>query len=486
MLYAKNIRLKTVRLRNQNKPGVLGNVLTMLGEVGGLVGEIRTIHYGSLFTIRDIDILYETEDQVERFLSLISQDPNVTVLEVRDEVLAAHLGGKVRIVPTLEVQNLSDLRRVYTPGVANVVELIHRHPDAAQFYTWASQAVAVVSNGTRVLGLGNVGPRASLPVMEGKAMLMAQFVRLSAVPIVLKTRDVRRFVDTVLEFEEGFAAIHLEDIETPQCFEIEAELRRTLKKPVMHDDQHGTAVAALAALISACERVGRDPRSVRVGAIGLGAAGSAIGRLILRYTGNPVIGYDLQSTACDRFRKWGGEVVHSIEEVFEGTDVVVSTTGVKNLIQPHWIRKGQIIMAISNPYPEIEPDKAKEAGASFAVDGRSLNNLLGYPGIFRGAIDTQSEEIHPAMLIAAAEAIAHHKRNVELGGLLPSPLDRRLHWDVARAVARAAVESGVARYVPPEDYFLGEEPQTFWSLERAVGGPSMNPRPIQASQPQGM
>lgn len=486
MLYAKNIRLKTVRLRNQNKPGVLGKVLTLVGEVGALVGEIRTIHYGSMFTIRDIDILYENEEQLDRFLHLIAEEKEVTLLEVRDEVLAAHLGGKVRVVPAMEVQTLSDLRRVYTPGVANVVELIHRHPDAAHFYTWSSQAVAVVSNGTRVLGLGNVGPRASLPVMEGKAMLMAQFVRLSAVPIVLKTRDVRRFVDTVLEFEEGFAAIHLEDIETPQCFEIEEELKRVLKKPVMHDDQHGTAVAALAALISACERVGRDPRSVRVGAIGLGAAGSAIGRLILRYTGNPVLGYDIQEPARERFRRFGGELARSIEEVFEGTDVVVSTTGVKNLIHPSWIRKGQIIMAISNPFPEIEPEEAKKAGASFAVDGRSLNNLLGYPGIFRGAIDTQCVEIHPSMLIAAAEAIAHHKRNIELGGLLPSPLDRRLHWDVARAVARAAVECGVARYAPPEDYFLGEEPQTFWSLERAVGGGSLKPAPVQATQPQGL
>jgi malate dehydrogenase (oxaloacetate-decarboxylating) len=484
MLYAKNIRLKTVRLRNQNKPGVLGRVLSLVGEVQALVGEIRTIHYGSLFTIRDIDILYESEQQLERFLELLSVEKEVTLLEVRDEVLAAHLGGKLRVVPTMEIQNLSDLRRVYTPGVANVVELIHRHPDSAHFYTWSSQTVAVISNGSRVLGLGNVGPRASLPVMEGKAMLMAQFVRLSAVPIVLKTRDVKKFVDTVLEIEEGFSAIHLEDIETPQCFEIEDALKKALKKPVMHDDQHGTAVAALAALISACERVGRDPRSVRVGAVGLGAAGSAIGRLILRYTGNPVIGYDIQKEARERFLKWGGEIANSIEEVFQGTDVIVSTTGVKNLIQPRWIRTGQIIMAISNPYPEIEPEEAKKAGASFAVDGRSLNNLLGYPGIFRGAIDTQSVEIHPQMLISAAEAIAHHRRNLELGGLLPSPLDRRLHWDVARAVARAAVECGVARYSPPEDYFQGEEPQTFWSLERAVGGISIKPKPIEASQPQ--
>jgi malate dehydrogenase (oxaloacetate-decarboxylating) len=454
----------------------------MVGKVGALVGEVKTIHYGSLFTVRDIDILYEEDSQFEEFLRLLQEYPDAELLEIRDEVLAAHIGGKLRVVPTQRVETIGDLRKVYTPGVANVVELLRQNPDSAKFYTWAGQTVAVITNGSRVLGLGNVGPLASLPVMEGKAMLMCQFVDLNAVPILIKTRDVQKFVETVMEIESGFAAIHLEDIETPHCFLIEEELRRRLEKPVMHDDQHGTAVAALAALISASKHVRLDPRMLKIGLLGLGAAGSAIGSLLMAYTQKEVYGFDVQEIAVERFRKKGGVPVKNPEELFLRVDVVISTTGVRNLIQPKWIREGHIIMALSNPYPEIDPETAKKHGAIFAVDGRSVNNLLGYPGIFRGAIDTQARGIHPRMLLSAAETIAEYPRGPE-AGLLPSPLDRKFHWAVAKAVAKAAVECGMARYTPPDDYFLADSLQSFWSVERTGARIATTVIPSQATQP---
>ncbi len=450
MLFNQTMILRTVRCRNRNKPGVLGRLLTAIGQSGGYVGEIETIAFGNQFAVRDVDILCENETILKDILQVIHDIPDVDVLEVRDEVLDIHRGGKICSQPTHPIKSVSDLRRVYTPGVADVSRALVERPELAEIYSSIGTTIAICTNGSRVLGLGNIGPEASMPVMEGKAALMTQFVGLNAWPVLINTRDVDAFVETVARISPTFAAIHLEDIETPACFEIEEKLIARLNKPVMHDDQHGTAVAALAAVISACQEIKMNLKSAKVGQVGLGAAGLAIAKLIGKYTGNPVAGCDRNEEAVERFRTNGG-VVSDLDSVIAESDIVILTTGVKGLLKPEKIRKGSVIMALSNPNPEIDPEAAEEAGAAIAVDGRSVNNILGYPGIWRGTIDSKATRIVPEMLIAAAEAIAREAHDD--ADLLPSPLNLSVHRNVARAVARAAIAAGVAQKNLDEDYF---------------------------------
>jgi len=454
MLFNQTMIIRTIRFRNRNQPGVLGRLLTVIGQNGGYVGEIESIAYGNQYAIRDVDILCENETILKRILQVIHDIPDVEVLEVRDEVLDIHRGGKICSQPTHRIKTISDLRKVYTPGVADVSRALVEKPELSEIYSSIGTTVGIFTNGSRVLGLGNIGPEASMPVMEGKAALMTQFVGLNAWPILVNTRNVDEFVETVVRVSPTFAAIHLEDIETPACFEIEERLIKRLKKPVMHDDQHGTAVAALAAVISACKEIKMDLKSAKVGQVGLGAAGQAIARLITKYTGNPVKGCDRSDEAVARFRGHGG-VVSNLDDIMTGSDIVLLTTGVKGLIKPDKVRKGSVVMALSNPNPEIEPEVAEAAGAALAVDGRSVNNILGYPGIWRGTIDAKATHIVPEMLIAAAEAIA--KEAHDEADILPSPLDLTVHRNVSRAVARAAMNAGVAQKNLDEDYFTVKE-----------------------------
>ncbi|MCB0219224.1 MAG: NAD-dependent malic enzyme [Chrysiogenetes bacterium] len=453
-MFSKNLLIRTLRCKNRNTPGVLGKLTTLIGETECYVGEIRTLEQGSRYTMRDIDVLFRQEEELDHLVKRIREElPDlVTLLEVRDEVLSLHQDGKIKTVPRFPVMNLGDLRKVYTPGVANVSRLIAEDVSLAERYTWATRTVAICTNGSRVLGLGAIGPLASLPVMEGKAALLSQFTGLNAVPILLETRDPKEFVDTILHIEKSFGAIHLEDIETPQCFEIEDRLIEALDKPVMHDDQHGTAVVALAAMISACQKTGKDPGAIRIGQVGLGGAGFAIARLLMGFVEHAVIASDLNTDAQDRFAKVGGEI-SNLDEIMETCDLVISTTGVPGLIKPEMIHDGQIILALSNPNPEISPEEALKAGAALATDGRFVNNLLGYPGIWRGAIDAGVRRLTMEMYTAAAHAIAELAPADEI---LPSPLDKRVHAAVARAVAFTAAQMGLARHPVDEDYLARE------------------------------
>jgi malate dehydrogenase (oxaloacetate-decarboxylating) len=306
--------------------------------------------------------------------------------------------------------------------------------------------VAIVTDGTAVLGLGDIGPLAGMPVMEGKAMLMETLVGLSGVPILLKTKDPQEIIDAVAAISPTFAAIQLEDISAPRCFEIEEKLQAMLDIPVMHDDQHGTAVVCTAATIVASRETGRDMNKAVIGQIGLGAAGNAIANMLMKLTGNQVYGTDLSEEALSRFERSGGKRA-SLKEIMAECDIVIATTGAPNLIKPEMVRKGQIILALSNPNAEIDPDVALQHGAAFAADGKSVNNVLGFPGIFRGAVDTRAPRITHEMLVAAAETIA---RMTPHGELVPNPLDKKVHSAVARAVAETAIKQGLARadYVP--------------------------------------
>jgi malate dehydrogenase (oxaloacetate-decarboxylating) len=313
-------------------------------------------------------------------------------------------------------------------------------------YTSISHMVAIVTDGTAVLGLGDIGPVAGMPVMEGKAMLMETLVGLSGIPILLNTKDPDEIIKVVAAIAPTFAAIQLEDISAPRCFRIEEELQKQLDIPVMHDDQHGTAVVCTAVLTVACRKTRKDLGKAVIGQIGLGAAGNGIAKMLMQITGNPVWGADLTDEALVRHTANGGKA-SNLKEIMANCDIVVATTGAPGLIKPEMVRKGQIILALSNPHPEIDPEVALKHGAAYAADGKSVNNVLGFPGIFRGAVDTWTPRITDEMLVAAANAIAEYTPDDQM---VPNPLDRKLHETVAHAVALKAIEQGLARsdYVP--------------------------------------
>lgn len=443
--------LRTLRVSNLHRPGVLGRLATSLGTAGANIGDIRTVRSGPDHIVRDIDILVEGESVLRRAIESLQVLDNVSLLEVIDEVHELHIDGKLEVRATHPVRTLHDLRRVYTPGVAEVVRTIERDPDEAYVYTIRGKTVAIVTNGTRVLGLGNVGPLAALPVMEGKAALLHQFVGLSAFPLVLAARDADTIVRTVEQVAQGFGAIQLEDIESPVCFEVEQRLVESLAMPVLHDDQHGTAVAVLAAALVASARAGIDLAATRVGVIGLGAAGTAIARMLGAVSTKPVLGFDPNPDGLARLEALGGVPARDLNTLMAEADLVVAVTGRANLIPAGLVRRGQGILALTNPDPEIRPEDALAAGAAFAADGRSVNNLLGFPGILRAAVDCRATRITPAMYVAAASAISSLAQKDEL---VPNPLRLDVHRAVARAVARAAHADGVARLGVPTDYQL--------------------------------
>ena len=431
----------TYRVQIPHHAGQLARVARAIAEGEGLIGDVVTVSLGREHSVRDITIEVRNTDQAQRIADLVQALDGVTVLWHQDRALLRHVGGKLRIDACWPVRTVQEMRDVYTPGVARVCTAIAEQPELATRYTMISRSVAICTNGTRVLGLGNIGPVASMPVMEGKAVFYDQFARISAMPILIDAGDVDSFVDTVVRIAPTFGGIHLEDISAPECFEIERRLIERLPQPVMHDDVHGTAVVSLAALMVACRYAGIELASATVGQLGLGAAGFGIAALMVDAGVRRVVAFDPLEASHARALEHGIEI-SSMERVMAEADVVVATTGRPGLIRREMIRPGQVILALTNPDPEIEPEVAEAAGAAFAADGRSVNNVLGYPGIFRGALQAGAAGINVAMKLAAAQAIAELARD---GELVPNALDHRVHDAVAEAVRKAAAESGIAR-----------------------------------------
>lgn len=438
--------MRTVRVRNVQKPGTLARLLASVSAMGGSVGSIEMLTETAQAVVRDITVYADDAEHMDHIIETMRTNEGTRVLEVRDEVLQVHQKGKIAIRSRFPIESTATLRRVYTPGVAEVCLKIADDPELAWLYTSVSHMVAIVTDGSAVLGLGDIGPLASMPVMEGKAMLMETLVGLSGMPILLNTKDPDQIVAAVSAIAPTFAAIQLEDISAPRCFEVEERLQSMLDIPVMHDDQHGTAVVSTAALQVIARRAGVDIGKALVGQIGLGAAGNAIGKMLMGLTGNPVLGTDRREDAIERFVRDGGRR-STLGEIMSECEIVIATTGTPNLIPPEMIRKGQVILALSNPKPEIDPDVALERGAIFAADGKSVNNVLGFPGIFRGAVDSRAPRITHEMLIAAVDVLV---RMTPSGELMPNPLDKKVHREVARAVAETAIRQGIARaeYVP--------------------------------------
>ncbi len=430
----------TYHIRQPHRTGQLARVAGVIAGGGGLIGDVVTINVGRESSIREVTLEVEDRGQAERIMGLLNDLEGVEVLWAQDRALLRHDGGKLSIEAIRPVRTVQDMRDVYTPGVARACTAIADDPALARRLTMIGRSVAICTNGTRVLGLGDIGPVASMPVMEGKAVFYHQLAGISAMPLLVDTRDADEFVETVVRIAPTFGGIHLEDISAPECFEIERRLIEALPQPVMHDDVHGTAVVTLAAAIVAGRHAGVPLENATVGQIGLGAAGFGIAALMVDGKAERVLASDPNPASHERAAAKGIEVT-DMRTVMRAADVVVATTGVAGLIEPGMVREGQVILALTNPYPEIAPEEALKAGAAFAADGTSVNNVLGYPGIFRGALLAGASEINLPMKLAAAETIADLTHESEL---VPDVLDRDVHDRVAAATRDAALESGVA------------------------------------------
>ncbi|MBB3085976.1 NAD(P)-dependent malic enzyme [Geodermatophilus sabuli] len=380
-----------------------------------------------------------------------------------DPAFAVHEGGKLVVRPTRSIDSLADLALTYTPGVARVSSAIAAEPGLARRFTWASRVVAVVSDGTAVLGLGDIGPAAALPVMEGKACLFSEFSGLSSVPVVLSTTDVDTIVETVAAIAPSFGGINLEDISAPRCFEIEERLRERLDIPVMHDDQHGTAIVVLAALRNAARVVGRELGDLRVVVAGAGAAGIACTKILLEAGIGDIAVADSRGVLhlgrddLTPIKRWVAENTNragyagTMTGALEGADVYLGLSGGSVPESAIATMAGDcIVFSLANPIPEVDPEMAGRYAAVVAT-GRSgepnqINNVLAFPGIFRGAIDAGATAITEEMKLAAATAIADVVGDdVRADYVVPSPLDRRVAAAVAAAVASCAREQGVTR-----------------------------------------
>ncbi len=433
--------VKKIRVMILDKPGYMGKVATAIGKVGGSMGDIRLVGIGLEYNTRDITVFVDDEAHLEKVLEEVGKVEGAIISDIIDPVLELHRGGKIRVKAKMDIEGISTIRKIYTPGVAKVCKVIHANPERAHDYTGIGNSVAIVTNGTAILGLGDIGAVAGMPVMEGKAALFDLLVGVNGVPILIQSKDSEEIIRTVASIAPTFGAIKLEDIKAPECFEIEDRLSAMLDIPVMHDDQHGTSVVVLASLLNASKYVGMLVKNDIVGLVGLGAAGMGISKLLLAYGVRKLLGTDINQKAMDIFAKVGGKPV-TLPEIMSLSDIVISTTGVPNLIKKETVKKGQVILALTNPNPEISTEDARAAGAAFAADGRGVNNALAFPGLFRGALDARSRKINNRMKIAAAKAISTFATE---GELVPSILDMEMHRAVAEAVERAAFESGVAR-----------------------------------------
>jgi malate dehydrogenase (oxaloacetate-decarboxylating) len=425
----------TLRIRMPHRPGTLSKIAGAIGRQGALIGDLATIHTDARYSIRDVTIEQESVDLAALVTEIESAVPGARVEVLADRAIEWHEGGKLKLVPTRPVTSLAEMRLAYTPGVARICTQVADDDASLRRLTSVGKNVLLLSDGSRVLGLGDLGARGVIPVLEGKSIFYAQFTGLNGIPMALDLRDVDGVVALARALKPNYVGIHLEDIAAPRCFELESKLQETIRVPVLHDDRHGTAVVAAAAVLSALRHVGRELRDLVVGQIGLGAAGYTILELLIELGPKGAVASDPSPEAAARTRGLGCRMVDSPRRVMEEADVVVAATGRSGLISKAWVRPGQVVFALTNPNPEIRPDVALAAGAAVASEGSTINNVLAYPGLMKGAIDAAAVRFTPAMKIAAAKALASHAQGDDL---LPSPFQPNLHLEVAAAVAAAA------------------------------------------------
>ena len=444
-----------VRLRLFNEVGVLNRVTQKISDLGGNIGAIDIVRPEPDALIRDITIFTHNPEHGEKLVEGLREIEDVEFINFSDRTFLAHLQGKIEINNRLPLSTRDDLSIAYTPGVARVCTEIHKNPENAYKLTIKGNTVAVVTDGTAVLGLGDIGPKAAMPVMEGKAMLFKQFADIDAWPICLDTTDTEEIISIVKALAPGFGGINLEDISAPRCFEIEERLRNELDIPVFHDDQHGTAVVTTAALINALKIVWKKPQDIKVVVSGAGAAGTACSKMIMHLGVKNLIGCDSkgaihnQRTDINQSKRWFADNANpdreqgSLKEVLKGADVFVGVSA-PNILDAGDIRnmeKDAIVFAMANPDPEILPEDARPVAAVVAT-GRSdypnqINNVLCFPGIFRGALDCRAKTITEEMKLAASHAIAEtlDEQHLNPDYIIPTVFDKSVTPKIAAAVA---------------------------------------------------
>ena len=454
-----------VRLKIDNKVGMLASVNRLISEMGGVVGAIDLVGPEDGVLVRDISIFTNNPEHSDQIVESIKKTPGVEFVNFSDRTFLVHLGGKISIRNRIPVKTRDDLSMAYTPGVARICMEIHQDPEDAYKLTTKGNTVAVVTDGTAVLGLGNIGPKAAMPVMEGKAMLFKEFADIDAWPICLDTTDTEEIIRIVKAIAPGFGGINLEDIAAPRCFEIEQRLREELEIPVFHDDQHGTAVVTTAALINALKVVGKNVEKIKVIVSGAGAAGIACTKMIMHLGVKNLIVCDSKGaihskrTNLNPSKNWLAENSNpekesgALKEVIAGADVFLGVSA-PNIISQKDVKKmakDPIVFAMSNPDPEISPEEASPFAAVMAT-GRSdypnqINNVLCFPGIFRGALDCRSSTINEEMKLAAAHAIAGVVDDAHLNAdyIIPSVFDTTVAKKISESVQAAAFKTGVAR-----------------------------------------
>ena len=444
-----------VRLRLFNEVGVLNRVTQKISDLGGNIGAIDIVRPEPDALIRDITIFTHNPEHGEKLVEGLREIEDVEFINFSDRTFLAHLQGKIEINNRLPLSTRDDLSIAYTPGVARVCTEIHKNPENAYKLTIKGNTVAVVTDGTAVLGLGDIGPKAAMPVMEGKAMLFKQFADIDAWPICLDTTDTEEIISIVKALAPGFGGINLEDISAPRCFEIEERLRNELDIPVFHDDQHGTAVVTTAALINALKLVRKKPKDIKVVVSGAGAAGTACSKMIMHLGVKNLIGCDSkgaihnQRTDINQSKRWFADNANpdqeqgSLKEVLKGADVFVGVSA-PNILDAGDIRnmeKDAIVFAMANPDPEILPEDARPVAAVVAT-GRSdypnqINNVLCFPGIFRGALDCRAKTITEEMKLAASHAIAEtlDEQHLNPDYIIPTFFDKSVTPKIAAAIA---------------------------------------------------
>ncbi|HTG68847.1 MAG TPA: NAD-dependent malic enzyme [Candidatus Udaeobacter sp.] len=454
-----------LRLEMDKDSTTFGRIATAIGASGGDIVAVDVSGTSKTTTIRDLTVNISETYRKELIVSALNKLPGVHVLQVSDQTFLMHLGGKIEVTPKMTIKTRDDLSRVYTPGVANVSMAIHEDPSRAHTLTIKRNTIAVVSDGTAVLGLGNIGPLAAMPVMEGKAMLFKQLAGVDAFPICLDTQDTEEIIATIKRIAPAFGGINLEDISSPRCFEIEQRLIEELDIPVFHDDQHGTAVVLLAGILNAVKLAGKRLQDCKVVLNGVGAAGTACTKILLAAGVTNIIGVDragaLVSTREYEHAAWNWYAQHTnpereqgtLSDVITGADIFigVSAPGVLKADDIRKMAKDPIVFAMANPTPEISPEEA-EGLVRVMATGRSdypnqINNVLCFPGLFRGVLDCRASRVTEEMKLAAAHAIASVVTEDELNEyyIIPSVFNPHVAEKVKEAVIKAAYASGVAR-----------------------------------------
>ncbi len=449
----------TIRLAYPNHPGILASITVAIAETGGSLGQIDLVEQTRKSVTRDLNIDAASTEHAEQIVQAIGALADVKIIEFQDRTFNLHRGGKISMRSKLSLNNKGDLAMAYTPGVGRICNAIAKDPEQVYHLTIKSNTVAIVSDGSAILGLGNLGAEAALPVMEGKAMLFKEFAGIDAFPICLANQDTDMIVETVKNIAPVFGGVNLEDISAPRCFEIEERLRQELDIPVFHDDQHGTAIVTLAALINALKLVNKSLASVRIVINGAGAAGISIARLLRKAEAEVIWLCDSQgiisqsrSNLTQQKQEFAVEATGSLADALQGADIFIGVSA-PGVVTPEMVRSmaaDPIVMAMANPIPEIQPELIGDDVAVIAT-GRSdypnqINNVLAFPGVFRGALDCRASAITINMYLEAAKAIASLVKATDLNRehIIPSVFDERVAKAVAAAVQQAARQDGVA------------------------------------------